>query len=130
MFSPSDPRRARSTSSPSARRSRQGTAEVDAAFLAEIEAWRDVLARNIALRNPDSRQRDLNFAVQRTIDRIIFLRICEDRGIEPYGSCKRCATARASTAASARCSTGPTSATTPACSTFTPRTTAPSRPTS
>ncbi|MBI5436009.1 MAG: N-6 DNA methylase [Nitrosomonadales bacterium] len=30
-------------------------------------------------------QRELNFAVQQTIDRIIFLRICEDRGIEPYG---------------------------------------------
>jgi len=26
--------------------------------------------------------RELNFAVQRTIDRIIFLRICEDRGVE------------------------------------------------
>jgi fido (protein-threonine AMPylation protein) len=26
----------------------------------------------------------LNFAVQRTIDRLIFLRICEDRGVEPY----------------------------------------------
>ena len=31
-------------------------------------------------------QRELNFAVQQTIDRIIFLRICEDRGIEPYGT--------------------------------------------
>ena len=28
---------------------------------------------------------DLNFAVQRTIERIIFLRMCEDRGIETYG---------------------------------------------
>jgi hypothetical protein len=28
--------------------------------------------------------RELNFAVQRTIDRLIFLRICEDRGIEHY----------------------------------------------
>jgi hypothetical protein len=28
--------------------------------------------------------RQLNFAVQRTIDRLIFLRICEDRGIEHY----------------------------------------------
>jgi type I restriction-modification system DNA methylase subunit len=28
--------------------------------------------------------RDLNFAVQRTIDRIIFLRMCEDRGVEHY----------------------------------------------
>ncbi len=26
--------------------------------------------------------RELNYAVQMTIDRIIFLRICEDRGIE------------------------------------------------
>ena len=34
---------------------------------------------------PDLSQHDLNFAVQRTIDRIIFLRICEDRGIEQYG---------------------------------------------
>ncbi len=66
-------------------RRKKGTAEVDAAFLKEIETWRDVLARNIALRNPDLAQRELNFAVQRTIDRIIFLRICEDRGIESYG---------------------------------------------
>jgi len=68
------------------RRVPKGTAEVDAAFLAEIESWRDVLARNIALRNTGISQRDLNFAVQRTIDRVIFLRICEDRGIEPYGT--------------------------------------------
>ena len=27
----------------------------------------------------------LNFAVQRILDRVIFLRIAEDRGIEPYG---------------------------------------------
>ncbi len=62
---------------------KRGTAEVDAAFLKEIESWRDALARNLALRNELS-QRDLNFAVQRIIDRIIFLRICEDRGIEVY----------------------------------------------
>jgi len=64
---------------------KKGTAEVDTAFLKEIEAWRDVLARNIALRNTQLTTRELNFAVQRTIDRIIFLRICEDRGIEEYG---------------------------------------------
>ncbi len=67
-------------------RRKRGTAEVDEAFLTEIEGWRDVLARNVALRNPSISQRDLNFAVQRTIDRIVFLRICEDRGIEPYGT--------------------------------------------
>ena len=65
---------------------KRGTAEVDAAFLQEIERWREQLARNIALRNPSLSQRELNYAVQMTIDRIIFLRICEDRGIEPVGS--------------------------------------------
>ncbi|MBI5846507.1 MAG: Eco57I restriction-modification methylase domain-containing protein [Nitrospirae bacterium] len=64
---------------------KKGTATVDNAFLSEIEDWRDMLARNIALRNADLSQRELNFAVQRTIDRIVFLRICEDRGIEEYG---------------------------------------------
>lgn len=66
-------------------KAKKGTAEVDTAFLKEIESWRDVLARNLALRNPDLTQHDLNFAIQRIIDRIIFLRICEDRGIERYG---------------------------------------------
>lgn len=64
---------------------KRGTAEVDAAFLAEIERWRDLLAHNIALRNATLGARELNFAVQQTIDRLIFLRIGEDRGIEPYG---------------------------------------------
>jgi len=64
---------------------KKGTAEVNSAFLKEIESWREMLARNIALRNPKLTQRELNFAVQRTIDRIIFLRICEDRGVETYG---------------------------------------------
>jgi len=66
-------------------KAKRGTSEVDNAFLAEIESWRDALARNIALRNTLS-VRELNDAVQRTIDRIIFLRIAEDRGIEDYGS--------------------------------------------
>lgn len=65
---------------------KKGTMGVDEAFLADIEAWRDILARNIALRNPEIAVDELNLAVQRTIDRIIFLRICEDRGIEPYGT--------------------------------------------
>ena len=66
-------------------KAKRGTAEVDSAFLEEIESWRDTLARNIALRNTQT-VRELNEAVQRTIDRIIFLRIAEDRGIEEYGS--------------------------------------------
>jgi hypothetical protein len=63
----------------------RGSAEVDAAFLAEIETWRESLAHRIALRNPALTDHQLNYAVQITIDRVIFLRICEDRGIERYG---------------------------------------------
>jgi hypothetical protein len=59
---------------------------VDREFLKEIEGWRDSLASNIAVRNPKLTVDEMNFAVQQTIDRVIFLRICEDRGIEPYGS--------------------------------------------
>jgi type I restriction-modification system DNA methylase subunit len=67
----------------SAKRHR-GSETVDDVFLEEIERWRSLLAKNFALRNPSLSVRDLNFAVQKTIDRVIFLRICEDRGIEDY----------------------------------------------
>ena len=67
-------------------RGKRGTSEVDDEFLREIEGWREELARNIAIRNADLSADDLNFAVQTTIDRIIFLRIAEGRGAEPYGS--------------------------------------------
>ena len=63
-------------------RKKRGTEPIDKEFLNDIEEWRNSLARNIALRNVDLSQQDLNFAVQRTIDRIIFLRICEARHIE------------------------------------------------
>ncbi len=70
-------------------RGKRGTLAVDDAFLQEIEQWRDLLARNIAIRNPDLTVPELNFAVQMTIDRIIFLRICEDRQIEPEDQLKQ-----------------------------------------
>jgi len=64
---------------------KRGTIEPDEDFLNTIETWRADLARNLALRNPKLSQRELNFAVQRIIDRVIFLRICEGRGIENHG---------------------------------------------
>ena len=64
---------------------KRGTQEVGSEFLKEIETWRDALAKNIALRNPHLTVLELNQAVQGTIDRIIFLRMCEDRGVERYG---------------------------------------------
>jgi hypothetical protein len=63
----------------------RGAQEFDEAFLVEIEEWRKKLASNIALRNESLDERSVNFAVQRIIDRVIFLRICEDRGIEHVG---------------------------------------------
>jgi type I restriction-modification system DNA methylase subunit len=64
---------------------RRGTSPVDQAFLAEIDGWRELLAKEIYRKNQWVSRRDLNYAVQITIDRIVFLRICEDRGIEDYG---------------------------------------------
>jgi type I restriction-modification system DNA methylase subunit len=64
---------------------KRGTAEVGTEFLREIESWREVLAKDIAMKNQKLSIRDLNYVVQLTIDRIIFLRMCEDRGIEHYG---------------------------------------------
>ena len=63
---------------------KRGTTTVDEDFLLEIEKWRQTLASSIFKQN-NITPRNLNYAVQMTIDRIIFLRICEDRGIEPYG---------------------------------------------
>lgn len=70
-------------------RRQRGTSEVDDEFLREIEQWRDVLARHIANNNKHLDGYELNDAVQRTIDRIIFLRIAEDRGMEEYGGLRR-----------------------------------------
>ncbi len=72
-------------------KAKRGTAEVDDAFLDEIERWRADLARNLALRNPKLSQRDLNFSVQRTIDRIEFsCASVKIAALEDMGDCKRC----------------------------------------
>lgn len=63
---------------------KRGTTTVDKAFLQEIERFRELLAKNFAKHNRLSEE-ELKFAVQRTLDRIIFLRICESRGIEEEG---------------------------------------------
>lgn len=72
-------------------KAKRGTADVDDDFLKTLETWRKQLAENLALRNEELSQRELNFAVQRIIDRIIFLRICEGRGIEDYSRLQKLA---------------------------------------
>ena len=64
---------------------KRGTSEVDVEFLKDIEGWRKTLAQNIARRNVRLSAEDLNVAVQLTIDRVVFLRMAEDRKLEPYG---------------------------------------------
>lgn len=61
-----------------------GTEAFDDYFLRQIEGWRAALSRSLAVRNPRLSEAELNFLVQRLINRIIFLRICEDRELERY----------------------------------------------
>jgi type I restriction-modification system DNA methylase subunit len=70
---------------------RKGTATVDDEFLKSIEQWRTYLATTIALRNKTLNEDEINYAVQKIIDRILFLRMCEDRGVEQYGVLKKAA---------------------------------------
>ena len=65
---------------------KKGTATVDKEFLLSLDQWRTLLAETISKENKQLDEEELNFVVQQTLDRIIFLRICEDRSIEPYGS--------------------------------------------
>jgi adenine-specific DNA-methyltransferase len=67
---------------------KKGTATVDKDFLESLDRWRTYLAVNISWNNRTLDEDEINFVVQQTIDRIIFLRIAEDRSIEPYGTLK------------------------------------------
>ena len=67
---------------------KKGTATVDKEFLLSLDNWRTYLATSISWNNKNLDEDEINFTVQQTIDRIIFLRIAEDRGVEPYGNLK------------------------------------------
>lgn len=69
-------------------KNKRGTSEIDNELLSTIEKWRLDLAKNIALRNPQLSLRNLNIAVQKIIDRIIFLRIAEDKDMEDLETLK------------------------------------------
>lgn len=67
---------------------KKGTATVDKDFLESLDRWRTYLAANISWNNKNLDEDEINFVVQQTIDRLIFLRIAEDRSVEPYGTLK------------------------------------------
>jgi type I restriction-modification system DNA methylase subunit len=55
----------------------------DKSFLEDLTIWRTELAKDIHKRNPDFDVKLLNDVVQKLLDRIIFIRIAEDRRIRP-----------------------------------------------
>ena len=55
----------------------------DKSFLEDLTVWRTELAKDINKRNPEFDVHLLNDVVQRLLDRIIFIRIAEDRKIRP-----------------------------------------------
>jgi hypothetical protein len=57
---------------------------IDNLFLNQINEWRKVLGAEIYRYEPKIDEQQLNDIVQSYINRIIFLRVCEDRNLEDY----------------------------------------------
>lgn len=66
---------------PKIRRAPHLRKQVDDVFLDEMTGWREDLARDIHRRNPNLTAKQLNEVVQRLLDRIVFIRIAEDRHV-------------------------------------------------
>jgi hypothetical protein len=63
-------------------RYRRGSLRVGDAFLTELTEWRTRLAHDLADRNAELDRWELAEATQRILDRLVFLRVCEDRTLE------------------------------------------------
>jgi hypothetical protein len=61
----------------------KNTRTMDVDFLEQITGWRETLAKNLAIRNKELSVDEINEAVQRILDRLLFIRNLEDREIEP-----------------------------------------------
>jgi type I restriction-modification system DNA methylase subunit len=68
---------------------KRGTDTLDKRFVQSLDEWRKYLATNIAQHNRKLNDEELNYAVQQTLDRLIFLRFCEDRSVEPYAQMQK-----------------------------------------
>jgi len=56
---------------------------IDESFLAELDEHRLTLAKGFKNKNPNLDSETLTELVQRTLDRLVFIRFLEDKGIEP-----------------------------------------------
>jgi len=61
----------------------RGWLRIDEAFLQDLTRWRQELAQDLLEQNEDLDRFALSEATQRILDRLIFLRVVEDRVIEP-----------------------------------------------
>jgi type I restriction-modification system DNA methylase subunit len=68
---------------------KKGTDTLDKRFVKSLDKWRKHLAVSVALNNRKLNDEEINYSVQQTIDRLIFLRFCEDRAVEPYGQLQK-----------------------------------------
>lgn len=64
----------------------RGAAPVDRALLSQMRRWRIALASDIARSAPTLGAEEVGRLTQRILNALLFLRICEDREIEPYKS--------------------------------------------
>jgi type I restriction-modification system DNA methylase subunit len=58
-------------------------------FLIQIERWRQLIGESAVKKNPSLNDDTVNFLIQRLLNRIVFLRICEDREIEKAETLKK-----------------------------------------
>lgn len=65
-------------------RKKRGPVRVDDSFLGDMEDWREQLASDILGHDAGITEARLNDAVLQIVNRIVFLRMCEARGIAPY----------------------------------------------
>ena len=57
---------------------------IDTLFLQQFNDWRKLLGTEIYKHDPKIKEQELNDIVQSYLNRILFLRVCEDRNLEDY----------------------------------------------
>lgn len=62
----------------------KGSNQIDSYFLSQIDKWRLKLGSEIIKMNKDISPDELNYLVNTFLNRVVFLRICEDRELEKY----------------------------------------------
>ena len=58
-------------------------------LLAELEDWRDLIARHLAQKYHAIAEPDLNYSILRTILQVLFVKIGEERGLVNHGTLRR-----------------------------------------